>query len=195
MAQPTRRRTRRFNHWLDFVIGLKRSLMMLVIEGKHFEIGGFRASLPRHPQGILCEISTISCQFWLELDVGIWWWGFVVVNGWKSPEKKGENRRKLLQTQWHYFVAQSDTAFKNQNNSSTIFLLSFFTLTSPLSFPLPKFNHRSHLLLSLNLSFLSSLSLTHTHSLISLPLSPLILSHSLSILPKGIFSPNFNFFH
>ena len=68
------------------------------------------------------------------------------------------------------------------------------TLTSPLSFPLPKSHHFSHthsshlishhlslhyLSLSLTPSSLFSLSLTLTHSLISLSLSSLILSHSL----------------
>ena len=100
--------------------------------------------------------------------------------------------------------------------------MSFSTLTSPLSFPLPKSNpfsytHSSHLIshlsfhylsFSLTLSSLYSLSLTLTHSLISLftishsltvfsnslTLTSPSHSHSLSILPKGIFSPNFKFF-
>ena len=88
--------------------------------------------------------------------------------------------------------------------------MSFSTLTSPFSFPLPKSHHFSHSLLSLNLSSLSSLSLTLSHSLshLSHSLSHLSItifsnsltltspshSHSLSILPKGIFSPNFKFF-
>ena len=81
--------------------------------------------------------------------------------------------------------------------------MSFSTLTSPLSFPLPKSHHfshthSSHLISHLSLHYLS-LSLTLSSLCLTIFSNSLTLtspshSHSLSILPKGIFSPNFKFF-
>ena len=85
--------------------------------------------------------------------------------------------RKTLRDQ-PYFRRAKWYDFKNRNNSSTIFSISFSTLTSPLSFPLPKSHpfshtHSSHLISHFSLHYLSlSLTLSSIFSL-SLTLSSL----------------------